>query len=136
MSKTLAASSEQNIKDFAKRNNPEHSDNVLNLTDCDGFYSQQDSVRQQCFAKSDSIVNKIVSDIDLSDSELLRNCENIFTLSSEKSIPKNVVTRSKQERHSSVNLDKRFMKNNKPTHCQQGKARKGCVWLRIKRRVS
>ena len=127
VSKTLAASNEHNIKDFAKRNNTEHSDIVLNLTDCDGFYTQQDSVTQRCFAKSDSIVNKIVSDIDLSDSELLRNCENIFTLSSEKSIPKNVVTRSKQKRHSSVNLHKRFMKNNKPTHCQEEIIKQGKV---------
>ena len=66
MSKTLPASNEHNIKDFAKRNETGHSDNVLNLTDSDGFCKQQDSVRQQCFAKSDhSIVNKTVRDIDL-----------------------------------------------------------------------
>ena len=116
-SKTLAASNEHNIKDFAKRNNTEHSDNVLNLTDSDEFCTQQDSVRQRCFGKSDSIVNKTVRDINLSDSNLLRNCENIFKEPSEKSIPKKVVTRSKQKRHSSVNLHKRFMKNNKPTRC-------------------
>ena len=70
--------------------------------------------------------------IYLTDSHLLRNCENIFTLSSEKSIPRKVVTRSKQKRHSSVTLQKCFMKNNKPTHCQEEiKAREGCVWLRI-----
>ena len=105
VSKTLAASNEHCEK------NTEHSNNVLSLTDGDGFCTQQDSVikiRQQCFAKSDSIVNKIVRDIDLSDSELLRNCENIFTEPSEKSFPKKVaiVTRSKQKRHSSVNLRK------------------------------
>ena len=55
----------------------------------------------------------------LSDSNLLRNCENIFKEPSEKSIPNKVVTRSKQKRHSSVNLQKRCMKNNKPTHCQE-----------------
>ena len=65
VSKTLPSSNEHNIKDFAKRNKTEHSDNVLNLTDSDGFCKQQDSVRQQCFAKSDSIVNKTVRDIDL-----------------------------------------------------------------------
>ena len=65
VSKTLPASNEHNIKDFAKRNKTEHSDNVLNLTDSDGFCKQQDSVRQQCFAKRDSIVNKTVRDIDL-----------------------------------------------------------------------
>ena len=85
-------------------------------TDSDEFCTQQDSVRQRCFGKSDSIVNKTVRDINLSDSNLLRNCENIFKEPSEKSIPKKVVTRSKQKRHSSVNLQKRFMKNNKPTH--------------------
>ena len=127
VSKTLAASNEHNIKDFAKRNNTEHSDNVLNLTDCDGFYTQPDSVKQRCFAKSDSIVNKTVRDIDLSDSNLLRNCENIFKEPSEKSIPKKVVTRSKQKRHSSVNLHKRFMKNNKPTHCQEEIIKQGKV---------
>ena len=65
VSKTSAASNEHNIKDFAKRNNTEHSDNVLNLTDSDEFCTQQDFVRQQCFGKSDSIVNKTVRDIDL-----------------------------------------------------------------------
>ena len=64
VSKTLRASNEHNIKDFAKRNKTEHSDNVLHLTDS-GFCKQQDSLRQQCFAKSDSIVNKTVRDIDL-----------------------------------------------------------------------
>ena len=103
VSKALAASSEHNIKDFAKRNNTDHSDNLVNLTDGDGFCTQQDFVRQRCFGKTDSIVNKTVRDIDLSDSNLLRNCENIFKEPSEKSIPKKVVTRSKQKRHSSVN---------------------------------
>ena len=93
MSKALAASNEHNIKDFAKRNNTEHSDNVLNLTDGDGFSKQQDSVRQRCFGKSDSIVNKTVRDINLSDSNLFRNCENIFKEPSEKSIPKKVVSK-------------------------------------------
>ena len=65
VSKTLHAGNEHNIKDFTKRNKTEHSDNVLNLTDSDGFCTQQDSVRQQCFAKSDSIVNKTVRGIDL-----------------------------------------------------------------------
>ena len=118
---------EHNIKDFAKTNNTEHSDNVLNLTDSDGFCTQQDSVRQRCFGKTDSIVNKTVRDIDLSDSNLLRNCENIFKEPSEKSIPKKVITRSKQKRHSSVNLQKRFMKNNKPTHCQEEIIKQGKV---------
>ena len=118
---------EHNIKDFAKTNNTEHSDNVLNLTDSDGFCTQQDSVRQRCFGKTDSIVNKTGRDIDLSDSNLLRNCENIFKEPSEKSIPKKVITRSKQKRHSSVNLQKRFMKNNKPTHCQEEIIKQGKV---------
>ena len=65
MCKTLAASNEHNVKDFVKRNNTEHSDNDLNLTDSDGFCYQQDSVRQFFFAKSNSIVNKTVRDIDL-----------------------------------------------------------------------
>ena len=65
--------------------------------------------------------------IYLTDSHLLRNCGNIFTLSSEKSIPKKVVTRSKQKRHSSVNLQKRFMKNNKPTHFQEEIIKQGKV---------
>ena len=65
VSKTLPASNKHNIEHFAKRNKTDHSDNVLNLTDSDCFCKQQDSVRQQCFAKSDSIVNKTVRDIDL-----------------------------------------------------------------------
>ena len=63
----------------------------------------------------------------LSDSNLLRNCENIFKEPSEKSIPKKVVTRSKQKRHSSVNLQKRCMKNNKPTHFQEEIIKQGKV---------
>ena len=63
----------------------------------------------------------------LSDSNLLRNCENIFKKPSEKSIPKKVVTRSKQKRHSSVTLQKRFMKNNKATHCQAEIIKQGKV---------
>ena len=72
-------------------------------------------------------MNKTVRDIDLSDSNLLRNCENIFKEPSEKSFPKKVVTRSKQKRHSSVNFQKRFMKNNKPTHCQEEIIKQGKV---------
>ena len=74
-------------------------------------------------------MNKTVREIDLSDSELLRNCENIFTEPSKKPIPKKVaiVTRTKQKRHSSVNLHKRFMKNNKPTHCQEEIIKQGKV---------
>ena len=72
-------------------------------------------------------MNKTVRDIDLSDSNLLRNCENIFKEPSEKSIPKKVVTRSKQKRHSSVNLQKRCMKNNKPTHFQEEIIKQGKV---------
>ena len=64
----------------------------------------------------------------LSDSNLLRNCENIFKEPSENSIPKKVVTRSKQKRHSSVNLQKRFMKNNKLVrHCQEEIVKQGRV---------
>ena len=40
---------------------------------------------------------------------------------------KKVVTRSKPKRHSSVNLQKRFMKNNKPTHCQEEIIKQGKV---------
>ena len=65
VSKTLHAGNEHNIKDFTKRNKTEHSDNVLNLTHSDGFCTQQDSLRQRSFSKSDSIGNKIVRDIDL-----------------------------------------------------------------------
>ena len=64
VSKTSPGSNEHNIKakDFAKRNNTEHANNVLNLTHSDGFCTQQDSLRQRCFSKSDSIVNKTVRD--------------------------------------------------------------------------
>ena len=56
--------------------------------------------------------------IDLSHSELFRNCEHLFTEPSEKSIPEEHVTRRKQKRHFSVNLQSSFMKNDKPTHCR------------------
>ena len=78
-------------------------------------------------------MNKTVRDIDLSDSNLLRNCENIFKEPSEKSIPKKGITRSKQKRYSSVNLQKRFMKNNKPTHCKEEIIKQGKV---VKKRAA
>ena len=52
VSKTLPASNEHNIKDFAKRNKTEYSDNVMNLTDSDGFCKQQDSVRNNVSLKA------------------------------------------------------------------------------------
>ena len=52
----------------------------------------------------------------------------IVTLQTLKSpFLKKVVTRSKPKRHSSVNLQKRFMKNNKPTHCQEEIIKQGKV---------
>ena len=63
----------------------------------------------------------------LSDSICLETVK-IFSEPSEKSIPKIVITRSKQKRHSSVNLQKRFMKNNKPVrHCQEEIVKQGRV---------
>ena len=55
--------------------------------------------------------------VDLSHTEVLRNCEHLFTEPSEKSIPEKHVRR-KQKSHSSVNLQSSFMKNDKPTHCR------------------
>ena len=61
---------------------------------------------------------KVLLKIDLSHSELLRNREHLFTEPSEKSISEKHVTRRRQKRHSSVNLQSSFMKNDKPTHCR------------------
>ena len=62
--------------------------------------------------------------VDLSHTELLRNCEHLFTEPSEKSIPEKHV-RGKLKSHSSVNLQSSFMKNEKATHspncCPSGK---------------
>ena len=113
MSRTLA-SNQHDIKYIAKRNNTEHSKKILDLTDGDGVCAQEDSVRLQ----NSNSKKKVLLRFDLSHSELLRNCEHLFTEPSEKSIPEKHVTRSKQKRHSSVNLQSSFMKNDKPTHCR------------------
>ena len=72
------------IKENTKRNNSENSDNVLDFTIGDCFFTQKDSVRQQWVRKSDSNVNQMpVLDTELSDSQLLRNCNTVFTELSE-----------------------------------------------------
>ena len=106
--------SEHDIKYMAKRNNTEHSKKILDLADSDGVCAQENSVRLQ----NSNSKKKVLLKIDLSHSELLRNCEHLFTESSEKSIPEKHVTRRKQKRHSFVNLQSSFMKNDKPTHCR------------------
>ena len=121
VSRTLP-SNEHDIKYIAKRNNTEHSKKILDLTDGDGLCAQEDSVRLQ-----NSSSNKMVPKIDLSHSELLRNCENFFTEPSEKSIPEKDVKIGEQKRHSSVNLQSSFMKNDKPTHCRDELIEQGKV---------
>ena len=113
MSRTLA-SNQHDIKYIAKRHNTERSKQILDLTDGDGVCAQEDSVRLQ----NSNSKKKVILKIGLSHSELLRNCEHLFTEPSENSIPEKHVTRSKQKRHSSVNLQSSFMKNDKPTHCR------------------
>ena len=108
------ASNQHDIKYIAKRHNTERSTQILDLTDGDGVCAQEDSVRLQ----NSNSKKKVLLKIDLSHSELLRNCEHLFTEPSEKSIPEKHVTRSKQKRHSSVNLQSSFMKNDKPTRCR------------------
>ena len=112
VSRTLA-SNQHDIKYIAKRNNTEHSKNILDLTDVDGVGAQEDSIRLQS-----SNSKKKVLKIDLSHSELLKNSEHPFTEPSETSIPEKHVTRRKQKSHSSVNLQSSFMKNDKLTHCR------------------
>ena len=113
VSRTLPCS-ELDIKYVAKRNNTERSKKILDLTDGDGVCAQEDSVRLH----NSNSKKKVLLKFDLSHSELLRNCEHPFTEPSEKSIPEKHVTRSKQKRHSSVNLQSSFMKNDKPTRCR------------------
>ena len=52
-------------------------------TDGDGVGAQEDSVRLQ----NSNSKKKVILKIDLSHTELLRNCEHLFTEPSEKSIP-------------------------------------------------
>ena len=85
----------------------------MDLTDSDGVCAQEDSVRLQ----NSNSKKEVILKIDLSHSELLRNCEHLFTEPSEKSIPEKYVTSRKQKRPSSVNLLSSFIKNDKPTHC-------------------
>ena len=113
VSRTLPCS-EHDIKYIAKRNNTERSKKILDLADGDGVCAQEHSVRLQ----NSNSKKKVLLKIDLSHSELLRNCEHLFTEPSEKSIPEKHVTRRKQKRHFSVNLQSSFMKNDKPTHCR------------------
>ena len=97
------------IKYIAKRNNIERSKKILDVADGGGVCAQEDSVNSK---------KKVLLKIDLSHSELLRNREHLFTEPSEKSISEKHVTRRRQKRHSSVNLQSSFMKNDKPTHCR------------------
>ena len=113
--------SEHDIKYMAKRNNTERSKKILDLADGDGVCAQEDSVRLQ----NSNSKKKVLLKIDLSHSELLRNCEHLLTEPSEKSIPEKHVTRRRQKRHSSVNLQSSFMKNGKPTHCRDELIKKG-----------
>ena len=106
--------SEHDIKYMAKWNNTERSKKILDLADGDGVCAQEDSVRLQ----NSNSKKKVLLKFDLSHSELLRNCEHLFTEPSEKSIPEKHVTRSKQKRYSSVNLQSSFMKNDKSSHCR------------------
>ena len=114
VSRTLA-SNQHDIKYIGEKHNTERSKNMLDSTDGDGVCAQEDSVRLQ----NSNSKKKVLLKIDLSHSELLmRNCEHLFTEPSEKSIPEKHVTRRKQKRHSFVNLQSSFMKNDKPTHCR------------------
>ena len=113
VSRTLA-SNQHDIKYIGEKHNTERSKNILDLTDGDGVCAQEDSVRLQ----NSNSKKKVLLKIDLSHSELLRNCEHLFTEPSEKSIPEKHVTRRKQKRHFSVNLQNSFMKNDQPTHCR------------------
>ena len=113
VSRTLA-SNLHDIKYIAKRHNTERSKKILDLTDGNGVCAQEDSARLQ----NSNSKKKVLLKFDLSHSELLRNCEHLFTGPSEKSILEKHATRSKQKRHSSVNLPSNFMKNDKPTHCR------------------
>ena len=129
VSRTLA-SNKHDIKENTKRNNTENSDNVLDFTIGDCFFTQKDPVRQQWVRKSDSNVNQMpVLDIELSDSQFLRNCNTVFTELSEKSIRENDMRGKKQWSQFFVALLSSFTNNNqrKPTHCgeeiiKQGKA--------------
>ena len=87
VSRTLA-SNQHDIKYIAKRHNTERSKQILDLTDGDGVCAQEDSVRLQ----NSNSKKKVLLKIDLSHSELLRNCEHLFTEPSEKSIPEKHVT--------------------------------------------
>ena len=69
------------IKYMAKRNNIERSKKILDLTDGDGEYAQEDSVRLQ----NSNSKKKVILKIELSHTELLRNRENLFTEPCEKS---------------------------------------------------
>ena len=99
MSRTLA-SNQHDIKYISKRQKTERSKKILDLTDGDGVCAQEDSVRLQ----NSNSKRKLLLKFDLSRSELLRNCEHLFTEPSEKSIPEKHVIRSKQKSHSSVNI--------------------------------
>ena len=123
-------SNKHDIKENTKRNNTETSDKILDFTIGDCFFTQKDPVRQQWVRKSDSNVNQMpVLDIDLSDSQFLRNCNTVFTELSEKSIREKDMRRKNQWSQFFVGLLGSFTNNNqrKPTHCgeeiiKQGKA--------------
>ena len=119
VSRTLA-SNKHDIKENTKRNNTEISDNVLDFTIGDCLFTQKDSVRQQWVRKSDSNVTLMpVLDIELSDSQFLRNCNTVFTELSEKSIHEKNMRGKNQWSQFFVGFFSSFTKDNqrKPTHC-------------------
>ena len=117
---TTLASNKHDIKENTKRNNTENSDNILDFTIGDCFFTLKDPVRQQWVRKSDSNVNQMpVLDTELSDSQFLRNCNTVFTELSEKSIREKDMRGKNQWSQFFVGLLGSFTKNNqrKPTHC-------------------
>ena len=95
----------------------------MDLTDGDGVCAQEDCVRLQ----NSNSKKKVILKIDLRHTELLRNREHLFTEPCEKSFPEKRLTIRKQKSHSSVNLQSSFMKNDKPTQCEDELIKKGTV---------
>ena len=122
MSRTLA-SNKHDIKENTKRNNTENSDNVVDFTIGDCFFTQKDSVRQQWVRKCDSNVNQMpVVDVELSESQFLRNCNTVFNELSEKTIREKDMRGKNQWSQFFVGLLSSFTNNKqrKPTPCGQG----------------
>ena len=134
----MLASNERNIKKNAKRNNTENSDNVLDFTIGDCFFTQKDSVRQQCVSKGESNVIQMPVLFLTLNYKILNFLETatLFSLSSLKSP---FMKKRWEEKNHWSQFSCWFTQQSAEAYSlwrRNNKAREGCVPLRINQRAT